>query len=187
MYPLLFKVGSVTLSNTKQNSITKLLKTLDKNQVVNDEEMPESLFKRRYVNAIRTELCNTIRDDCIERDDLLDKQLYEEFMNKQNHTKYREMLKIRKTLPSYNYKENIIEAVNRNQVIVITGETGCGKTTQVSQFILDDYIKNKNGSLCSIYCTQPRRISAYSVAERVAAERAENLGESVGYQIRLEG
>lgn len=63
---------------------------------------------------------------------------------------------------------------------------GCGKTTQVAQFVLDDYIMNNKGSLCKIVCTQPRRISAISVAERVAAERDENIGENVGYQIRLE-
>lgn len=63
---------------------------------------------------------------------------------------------------------------------------GCGKTTQVVQFVLDDYIVKKKGSMCNIVCTQPRRISAVSVAERVASERDEKLGESVGYVIRLE-
>lgn len=63
---------------------------------------------------------------------------------------------------------------------------GCGKTTQVAQFILDDELEAGNGSVTRIICTQPRRISAISVAERVAMERTENLGNSVGYQIRLE-
>lgn len=63
---------------------------------------------------------------------------------------------------------------------------GCGKTTQIAQFILDDQLEAGNGSVTRIICTQPRRISAISVAERVAAERAERLGKSVGYQIRLE-
>jgi hypothetical protein len=62
----------------------------------------------------------------------------------------------------------------------------CGKTTQVPQFILDSFLKGKGLHLCNILCTQPRRISAMSVAERVADERAEKLGKSVGYQIRLE-
>ena len=65
--------------------------------------------------------------------------------------------------------------------------TGCGKTTQVAQFLLDDQILRKNGSTCHIVCTQPRRISATSVAQRVADERDERLGQqSVGFQIRLE-
>lgn len=57
---------------------------------------------------------------------------------------------------------------------------------QVAQFLLDDALMSGNGSVCKIACTQPRRISAISVAERVASERNENCGVSVGYQIRLE-
>jgi HrpA-like RNA helicase len=65
--------------------------------------------------------------------------------------------------------------------------SGCGKTTQVAQFILDSCIMKDKGSMCHIVCTQPRRISATSVAARVAEERDEVCGEeSVGYQIRLE-
>lgn len=65
------------------------------------------------------------------------------------------------------------------QVIIISGETGCGKTTQVPQFILESEIESLRGAVCSIICTQPRRISAISVSERVASERGEKLGESV--------
>lgn len=67
------------------------------------------------------------------------------------------------------------------QVIVVSGETGCGKTTQLPQFILENEIEANRGAACSIVCTQPRRISAMSVSERVAAERGENLGESVSW------
>lgn len=62
----------------------------------------------------------------------------------------------------------------------------CGKTTQVPQFILDQHLQSRDIHLCNIICTQPRRISAIAVAQRVADERAEKLGNSVGYQIRLE-
>lgn len=63
----------------------------------------------------------------------------------------------------------------------------CGKTTQVPQFILDSYLnKKKDLKMCNIMCTQPRRISAMAVAERVAEERVDRLGRIVGYQIRLE-
>lgn len=65
------------------------------------------------------------------------------------------------------------------QVVVISGETGCGKTTQLPQYILESEIDAARGATCSIICTQPRRISAMSVSERVAAERGEKLGESV--------
>lgn len=72
------------------------------------------------------------------------------------------------------------------QVLVVSGETGCGKTTQLPQFILEEEISCLHGADCNIICTQPRRISAISVAARIAAERGESLGETVGYQIRLE-
>lgn len=65
------------------------------------------------------------------------------------------------------------------QVVVISGETGCGKTTQLPQYILESEIDAAHGAVCSIICTQPRRISAMTVSERVAAERGEKLGESV--------
>lgn len=62
---------------------------------------------------------------------------------------------------------------------MISGETGCGKTTQLPQYILESEIESGRGAFCNIICTQPRRISAMSVAERVSAERGESLGETV--------
>ncbi|KAH9329484.1 hypothetical protein KI387_001592, partial [Taxus chinensis] len=96
------------------------------------------------------------------------------------------MQSFRETLPAYKMKDELLQAVANNQVLVVSGETGCGKTTQLPQFILEDQIESLNGAQCNIICTQPRRISATSVAARVASERGENLGETVGYQIRLE-
>nr|XP_024395088.1 DExH-box ATP-dependent RNA helicase DExH1-like isoform X2 [Physcomitrium patens] len=92
----------------------------------------------------------------------------------------------RKKLPAFQMKTELLEAVKNNQVVVVSGETGCGKTTQLPQFVLEEEIENCRGSECNIICTQPRRISAMSVAARVAAERGDALGQSVGYQIRLE-
>eukprot|EP00794_Sanderia_malayensis_P015883 gene15883-17483_t len=101
---------------------------------------------------------------------------------------YQTMLEFRKKLPSYGMKDELVAAIKSNQVLVISGETGCGKTTQVAQFILDDAIDNNRASQCHIICTQPRRISAISVAQRVAKERVEQCGSgrSIGFQIRLE-
>lgn len=78
----------------------------------------------------------------------------------------------------------VLEAMVHQQVIIIAGETGCGKTTQVPQFILDHAAAS--GRQCRVLCSQPRRISAITVASRVAAERGEGAGASVGYSIRLE-
>ncbi|XP_043700899.1 DExH-box ATP-dependent RNA helicase DExH3 [Telopea speciosissima] len=99
----------------------------------------------------------------------------------------KKMLDFRKSLPSYKEKERLLSAIARNQVVVISGETGCGKTTQLPQYILESEIESGRGAFCSIICTQPRRISAMAVSERVSTERGEPLGESVGYKVRLEG
>lgn len=97
------------------------------------------------------------------------------------------MLECRRCLPAYKQRDVVLSAISQNQVIVVSGETGCGKTTQIPQFILESEIEANRGALCSIICTQPRKISAMSVSERVACERGEPLGESVGYKVRLEG
>ncbi|NXR81661.1 DHX36 helicase, partial [Pycnonotus jocosus] len=123
-----------------------------------------------------------------EQDANLDEQLKEDLIKKRSDPKYIEMQRFREKLPSYGMREELVKLINSNRVTVISGETGCGKTTQVTQFILDDHIERGLGSTCRIVCTQPRRISAISVAERVAAERAESCGNgrSTGYQIRLQ-
>ncbi|KYN07300.1 PREDICTED: dosage compensation regulator isoform X1 [Cyphomyrmex costatus] len=95
-------------------------------------------------------------------------------------------IKERSNLPVFNKKNEIMNVVNENPIVIIRGNTGCGKTTQVCQFILDDYIASGQGAYCSIVVTQPRRISAVSVADRVAVERCESLGQSVGYSVRFE-
>ncbi|KAI8423074.1 hypothetical protein MSG28_014159 [Choristoneura fumiferana] len=160
----------------------------------------------------------------------------------QNSTLYQDSMKERSQLPVHNMRSTIMEAINDNPVIIIRGNTGCGKTTQASplghqvssrleaayihrepvaltrssfhlvggrptlrlpirglhsrafppkrppvcQFILDDYVASGQGAWANICVTQPRRISAVSVAERVASERCEELGNSVGYSVRFE-
>ncbi|CAK9172350.1 unnamed protein product [Ilex paraguariensis] len=99
----------------------------------------------------------------------------------------RKMLDFRRSLRAFKEKERLLQAIARNQIVVISGETGCGKTTQLPQYILESEIESGRGAFCSIICTQPRRISAMAVAERVSTERGEPVGESVGYKVRLEG
>lgn len=69
----------------------------------------------------------------------------------------------------------IVEMIETNRVVVIKGATGSGKTTRVPQFLLNHYIRNGFGSNCNIVVTQPRRISAMSLAARIASERSENV------------
>ncbi|CAM5134553.1 unnamed protein product [Eretmochelys imbricata] len=96
------------------------------------------------------------------------------------------ILQERETLPVKKFETEILDAIHHSPVVVIRGATGCGKTTQVPQYILDEYIKNGKAAECNIVVTQPRRISAVSVAERVSYERGEEPGQSCGYSVRFE-
>ena len=80
-------------------------------------------------------------------------------------------------------RNTILTEVNTQPVVIVSGMTGSGKTTQVPQFILESYIEHRMGAGCNIIVTQPRRISTISIAERVAAERGERVGVNVGYQV----
>lgn len=90
----------------------------------------------------------------------------------------------REKLPANASRHAILTAIRQNQVVVISGATGSGKTTQVPQFLLEE--SEQSGKPISIVCTQPRRIAAISVAERVAAERCQKVGDTVGYQVKLD-
>ncbi|KAH9424366.1 ATP-dependent RNA helicase A [Dermatophagoides pteronyssinus] len=116
-------------------------------------------------------------------------ELQNEFQIMIKSTKFQNVLGSRMKLPIWEHKEKVIHMIENNPVVIIKGSTGCGKTTQVSQFILDSYIKAANGANCNIIVTQPRRISAISIAERVSFERGEELREgknSVGYAVRFD-
>eukprot|EP00931_Biecheleriopsis_adriatica_P121996 TRINITY_DN9702_c0_g1_i1.p1 TRINITY_DN9702_c0_g1~~TRINITY_DN9702_c0_g1_i1.p1 ORF type:complete len:1254 (+),score=338.86 TRINITY_DN9702_c0_g1_i1:241-3762(+) len=96
---------------------------------------------------------------------------------------YQQMLPARSRLPTFQRGDELLTAYRENNVLVVCGSTGCGKTTQLPQMLLEELAEAGGGR---ILCTQPRRISATSVAERVATERGEAIGETVGYQIRFE-
>lgn len=105
---------------------------------------------------------------------------------KQNSAAQIEMSRKRQSLPAWNTQHAIIDAVNSNQVTIISGETGSGKSTQSVQFVLDDMIQRGLGGAANIICTQPRRISALGLADRVSDERCSTVGDEVGYVIRGE-
>ncbi|KAG6041208.1 hypothetical protein E4U41_005593 [Claviceps citrina] len=89
----------------------------------------------------------------------------------------------RKSLPIYQYRDSFLEALEQYQILVIVGETGSGKTTQLPQY-LHEAGYTKNGM--KVGCTQPRRVAAMSVAARVAEEVGVKVGNEVGYSIRFE-
>jgi len=96
------------------------------------------------------------------------------------------MLDARKKLPAWQKQHEILQAIGSHRVTIVTGETGSGKSTQVVQFVLDQAVQALRGSSTNILCTQPRRVAALSLADRVSNERCNTAGEEVGYIIRGE-
>lgn len=85
-------------------------------------------------------------------------------------------------MPIYKLKEELRKAVTENQILIVIGETGSGKTTQITQYLAEAGFTARG----KIGCTQPRRVAAMSVAKRVAEEYGCRLGQEVGYTIRFE-
>ncbi|KAJ3057431.1 DEAH-box ATP-dependent RNA helicase prp43, partial [Rhizophlyctis rosea] len=98
--------------------------------------------------------------------------------------RYRDILKKRRGLPVHKQRDEFLELMHNNQIIILVGETGSGKTTQIPQFLLYDEQPQHQRKM--IACTQPRRVAAMSVAKRVAEELDVELGKQVGYSIRFE-
>ncbi|SNX81910.1 probable DNA/RNA helicase (DEAD/H box family II) [Melanopsichium pennsylvanicum] len=118
------------------------------------------------------------------------KEIANYFSNRVASSSYQKMLPGRQGLPIANHRQEILDLVEDNQIFVLSGETGCGKSTQVPAYILEHCMSQ--GRNCKIYVTEPRRISAISLAERVSEELGEprkSVGSNdslVGYAIRLE-
>jgi small subunit ribosomal protein S24e len=107
-----------------------------------------------------------------------------EYRNAPEHEKMRAT---RQSLPVYTKIQDLLDVVDKNDVTICMAATGSGKTTQVPQLILDHWIDRGEGAKCNVICTQPRRIAAVSVAQRVANERGQTLGRgSIGYQVRFD-
>ncbi|WWD17179.1 hypothetical protein CI109_101617 [Kwoniella shandongensis] len=125
-----------------------------------------------------------------ERPDRYVERLQTEFERRRNSSAYQTMLQQRNSLPIASFRDQIISTLDSSQIMVLSGETGCGKSTQLPSFILEDQLAK--GKPCKIYVTEPRRISAISLAQRVSQELGDSAGQMgtnsslVGYSIRLE-
>ncbi|XP_045805555.1 probable pre-mRNA-splicing factor ATP-dependent RNA helicase DEAH2 [Trifolium pratense] len=103
--------------------------------------------------------------------------------------RYYDIFDKRKTLPVWQQKDDFLQVFKDNQTLILVGETGSGKTTQIPQFVLeavDLETPDKRGKKMMIACTQPRRMAAMSVSRRVAEEMDVTIGEQVGYSVRFE-
>ncbi|KAI8997108.1 P-loop containing nucleoside triphosphate hydrolase protein [Pilobolus umbonatus] len=106
------------------------------------------------------------------------------FTKKTYSARYQKILEGRRKLPVTAQRQEFLDMVHNNQFVVLVGETGSGKTTQIPQFLAFDELPHLKGKM--IACTQPRRVAAMSVAQRVADEMDVKLGQEVGYSIRFE-
>lgn len=104
---------------------------------------------------------------------------YLEFRQKERFMKLRKLRHTQAELPVAKYKNDIIAAVASEQVVLVAGDTGCGKSTQIPQYL-------RQAGYEAICCTQPRRIACISLSKRVAHEMLCEYGSEVGYQIRFE-
>lgn len=94
-----------------------------------------------------------------------------------------QLLKERCLLPIWSARQDLVQMIKDNRALVVVGETGSGKTTQIPQFLLHGGLAGRYGGIA---CTQPRRVAAMSVARRVAEEMGTRLGGTVGYSIRFD-
>ena len=108
---------------------------------------------------------------------------YNYFLGLPYTPRYFELFRKRIQLPVWEYQDKFLELLSKHQCICLVGETGSGKTTQIPQWCVD--FARKMGTK-SVACTQPRRVAAMSVAQRVSEEMDVSLGQEVGYSIRFE-
>ncbi|KAI2471541.1 P-loop containing nucleoside triphosphate hydrolase protein [Annulohypoxylon bovei var. microspora] len=106
------------------------------------------------------------------------------FTGEPHSQQYFGILKSRRNLPVHKQRQEFLDLYHKSQILVFVGETGSGKTTQIPQYVVYDELPHLNRKL--VACTQPRRVAAMSVAQRVANELDVTLGEEVGYSIRFE-
>ncbi|XP_068342386.1 DExH-box ATP-dependent RNA helicase DExH1 isoform X1 [Pyrus communis] len=169
------RVGSLLHSSPSQGEIS-----------VNGPSGSGQGNRQTSASVITSKPVAQLEPDNVNEKEKLSLQLKEKQEKMKVSNSLKAMQSFREKLPAFKMKSEFLKAVSENQVLVVSGETGCGKTTQLPQFILENEISRLHGADCNIICTQPRRISAVSVAARISSERGENLGETVGYQIRLE-
>jgi ATP-dependent RNA helicase DHX29 len=167
----------------------KSLRAIVHDQLENEESdgvVLTNRFKMRNQAATSSSASNSGRNTPLPPNDSL-----KEFWHYKSSTMaYQHMLVGRMKLPVFGFRASILSTIDNNQVTIVCGETGCGKSTQIPSYILEHELSQ--GKPCKIYCTEPRRISAISLAQRVSQELGEgpaDLGSPrsvVGYAIRLE-
>ncbi|XP_050349879.1 probable ATP-dependent RNA helicase DHX34 [Nymphalis io] len=155
---------------------------------LNDIGVPINFSKHYCINFLsKMKFMDSVYDERDKRK--LDKKMFDAFLNIvsiyldfKNKEKFEKLKKLRQAqseLPVAKYRNEIVSAVQNEKVVIVAGDTGCGKSTQVPQYLHIAGFQN-------IACTQPRRIACISLSKRVAFEMLTQFESKVGYQIRFE-
>eukprot|EP00002_Diphylleia_rotans_P027747 TRINITY_DN5573_c0_g1_i4.p1 TRINITY_DN5573_c0_g1~~TRINITY_DN5573_c0_g1_i4.p1 ORF type:complete len:1034 (-),score=246.22 TRINITY_DN5573_c0_g1_i4:34-3135(-) len=182
------KDGKIDNERRNQLLTTRYNQSVDdfaptEHDVVEDEKIRAALFKVGSQKPKQGDEYEILIDDQIEfiKDDLLNgSQALHATPPQKSLTET--LQESRKNLPIFPYRDELIQAIKDHQILIIVGETGSGKTTQIPQYLHEAGFSKKG----KIGCTQPRRVAAMSVAKRVADEMGVKLGLEVGYSIRFE-
>lgn len=134
----------------------------------------------------KEEPASDVEEEATEKEVAESERLRSDFCRKREKEAYAKFLSQRSRLPAFERRSEIVSTIGNRRVTVVSGATGSGKTTQVPQLVLDDMIERGCGARFNAVVTQPRRISAIGVAQRIADERTEKIGETAGYSIRGE-
>ncbi|WFD42273.1 RNA helicase [Malassezia psittaci] len=173
-------------------------RTREKQDLLRGElEHIQTLMKRREAHSLATHSRKRKVKQEIQSDPQVSRSTQEakeeiatQYAARRYSSSYQAMLAGREQLPIAASREQILESVASSQVVVLSGETGCGKSTQLPAYLLEDSLSR--GQPCKIYVTEPRRISAITLAERVSRELGEPKGaiggpdSYIGYAIRLD-
>ncbi|NWI20492.1 DHX29 helicase, partial [Crypturellus soui] len=175
----------------RDNFIAKLLNKLKQQQQLQSENRPKVSEdpEDSWENLVSEEDFSSLSLETPHTDDLEPSRIL--FKKLQSSSRYRVLLRERQELPVFKHRQLIVETLKKHRVVVVAGETGSGKSTQVPHFLLEDLLLDEGSSKCNIVCTQPRRISAVSLATRVCEELGCESGPGgknslCGYQIRME-
>lgn len=150
--------------------------------------MPQALLKDQHFVQNRLKSFQQKRSDGMDKKRLflqlaaLEKRLNDSLHKRHVRIRNKPAVRFPTELPITAKSQDMIQAIKTHQVVIISGETGCGKSTQIPKMCLEAGL----GIYGQIACTQPRRIAATSIARRIAEELGEELGRSVGYKIRFQ-
>ncbi|KAJ7412087.1 ATP-dependent RNA helicase DHX29 [Pitangus sulphuratus] len=183
--------NKIESNKPRDTFIAKLLNKLKKQQQLQSEEQPKVSEgpEDSWENLVSDEDFSSLSLETSDTDDLEPSRIL--FKKLRSSSKYEKLLKERQELPVFKHRYSIVETLKKHRVVVVAGETGSGKSTQVPHFLLEDLLLDEGSKKCNIVCTQPRRISAVSLATRVCEELGCESGPGgknslCGYQIRME-